>query len=297
LTGATGPVGATGPIGASGPTGATGPIGASGPAGATPTTPTPHCGRLTLVSATALAFKPVNGDRIRISGTDYAIPAAGIAGLANTGVYVNGVAGQNLAASSLYYVYAFNNAGTVTGDFSTTTHATSATAGNVGTEIKNGDDTRSFIGFIITNASAQFVDSDASRWVASWFNRRPRRAQNALGASRTTSSGSFVQIEVSTDSPSFLAWGDAVMGAFNGEAGNSGTTGWVEVLLGINNASTSHLMGGQNSGTANITQQCNICGPVNTVEGSNALNLFARASSGTTATVFAGGMFSALVWI
>lgn len=130
-------------------------------------------GRLSYVSTTQLQFVPFNGSYICINGLYYQIPFAGIAGLANTSVYVNGVAGQNLAVSTLYRVYCFNNSGTLTADFSTTAHATSSTAGNIGTEIKSGDDTRTFIGLIFTNASSQFADAVNWRGVRSWVNRKP----------------------------------------------------------------------------------------------------------------------------
>jgi hypothetical protein len=150
-----------------------GPAGTAGPISPTDPYLWTECGRLTFVSATQLKFAPFKGDRIKINGTVYAIPAAGIAGLNNTGIYLNGVAGQNLGVNILYYVYCFNNAGVLTADFSTTGHATSTTAGNVGTEIKNGDDTRSLIGLIYTTSASQFNDILNTRYVRSWFNRPP----------------------------------------------------------------------------------------------------------------------------
>jgi hypothetical protein len=168
-----------------------------------------QCGRLTYVSTTALKFSPVNGDLHKVAGSVYRIPAAGIVGLANTAVYVNGTPGQNLAPLTLYYVYSFSAAGVLTADFSTTGHGPSTTAGNVGTEIKNGDDTRSLIGMVYTNASSQFSDA----LTASWFNRRMRSF-----ASPQTSPGSagayFVEIAGGTSIASpgsrayFLIWGD-----------------------------------------------------------------------------------------
>ena len=87
---------------------------------------------------------------------------------------MNGTGSFNIAANTLYYVYAFNNSGTVTADYSTTGHATSTTAGNVGTEIKSGDDTRTLIGMIRTGASG-FLNTADFRGVISWFNRRTYR--------------------------------------------------------------------------------------------------------------------------
>lgn len=145
----------------------------------------PQCGYLAYSSATAITFTPKNGSWIKINGLLYEIPSAGIAGGANTSVFVNGSGGSNLASSTLYYVYAFNNSGTVTFDFSTTTHARSTTAGNVGTEIKSGDDTRTFLGLIYTNSSSQFADTGQTRHVASWFNPEKKLATLTYGSSRT----------------------------------------------------------------------------------------------------------------
>jgi len=171
----------------------------------------PQCGRLQIASATALSFVPFNGDRIKIAGILYPIPAAGITGLGNTGIYLNGVAAQNLAANTLYYVYAFLNAGVITGDFSTTGHATSATAGNIGTEIKSGDDSRSLIGMIYTSGSSGFVNAQGTRYVMSWFNRR----NIAFGGTSTSrvaiSSGSLVEL-TSAARAYFVAWADEALG-------------------------------------------------------------------------------------
>jgi len=156
-----------------------------------------HSGQLTYVSATALKFAPTSGNTIFINGVSYIIPTGGISGLANTGIYLNGVAGQNLAANTNYFVYAFNNSGVVTADFSTTAHAVSSTSGNVGTEIKSGDDTRSLIGYIRTNASSQFVNSATQRFVRSWFNDTGVFLTNFLTANASISTGSTL-IEIST---------------------------------------------------------------------------------------------------
>jgi len=144
--------------------------------------PTPHCGRLAYVGATQLSFTPFNGDSIRIAGVLYQIPSAGIAGLTNSG----------LDADTTYYVYAFNNVGTITGEFSTTGHATSTTAGNVGTEIKSGDDTRTLIGIVRAAGGppGQFFDQAGARLVRSWFNRTSR-AGNVDFSNLNNGAGAF----------------------------------------------------------------------------------------------------------
>jgi hypothetical protein len=168
---------------------------------------TPTSGRLSYVSTTQLKFAAFNGDKIKINGLLYNIPSAGITA-ANTSVYVNGTAGQNLAASTLYYVYLWNNGGTLTFDFSTTAHATSGTAGNVGVEIKTGDNTRTLIGMIRTNASSQFADGGGQRFVISWFNRLPKKSE-ILITSAISPATTELEIGSGASRTEFLTWGQA----------------------------------------------------------------------------------------
>jgi hypothetical protein len=174
--------------------GATGAQGAIGPQGPSGDVNVPLGGRLTYSSSSQLIFKPYKGDRIKINGTIYQIPSAGIAGLGNTNIFLDGVAGRTLAANTVYRVYCFNNAGVLTADYSTTAHATSATAGNVGTEIKSGDDTRSLIGLIVTSGSATFYDTQQSRFMRSWFNPPNLTAQSAFVSGAVSTYNAWVQI-------------------------------------------------------------------------------------------------------
>lgn len=172
------------------------------------------CGRLTVLSTTALRYLPFSGNLIKINGQFYQIPLLGIAGLANTSVFVNGVANTNLSASTLYYVYAFINGGIITADFSTTIYANSAAPNNIGTVIKTGDDTRSLIGTTFTNASSQFIDGQT----ASWFNRRLKFSVTTISSNSTISSTTFTEFSSAWRS-TFVTWGDeAVHAQFTGTA-------------------------------------------------------------------------------
>ena len=179
-------------------------------------------GRLTWVSATQLKFAPYVGNKIRINGTVYTIPNAGIAGLGTTGVFVNGTAGQNLAANTTYWIFAFNNGGTITADFRTSaTHTPSTTVGNEGVEILTGNDSRSLIGMVFTDSATQFHDSPQNRLTLSWFNRRdlPLNGPNSGGSA--TSSAAFVEV-LSTTRVHFVTWADeAVMLALCGSMSNN----------------------------------------------------------------------------
>jgi len=186
------------------------------------------CGRLSRASSTAVQFLAFNGDLIKINGVVYQIPAGGIAGgtnlFAGSSTFVNGTGSSNLSATTFYYVYVFNNSGTLTFDFSTTAHATSATATNVGTEIKNGDDTRTFVGAIYTNSSA-ITDSVTTRTVISWFNRQRKNLLNSFTAQRTTTSTTLVEVNTEIRC-TFIMWADDVLDvSVNGYSFNVGSFG------------------------------------------------------------------------
>lgn len=167
----------------------------------------PQSGRFQALNATTVQLAVWNGAAIKIAGTVYQIPAAGITSN-NTGAVVNGVAGQNLAATTLYYAYIFNSTASVlTIDFSTTAHGTDATAGNVGVEIKNGDNTRTLVGLVFTSTLGQFVDNVAHRQVASWFNRQQREINLSFpGSALSTSTGVAVALSSTSNSPTAVNW-------------------------------------------------------------------------------------------
>jgi hypothetical protein len=205
----------------------------------TSTVPPPQCGRLVYVSGTALKFAPFNGDLIKINGVIYSIPSAGIAGLANTSVFVNGTAGQNLAANTTYLVCAFNNGGTITADYRTTlTHAPSATAGNVGVEVPTGLDTRTVIGLVRTGSAGVFVSSTSQKYTISWFNRRNITAIGVRTNGASTTSTTSVEIG-SSFRAEFVTWAEEMVIA--GLAGYFRNNNVATVLanVGIDGASTT----------------------------------------------------------
>jgi hypothetical protein len=191
-TGATGAAGTPGAAGASGTPGAPGASGATGPqgaSGAAAAVSAPQACRLQMTAATQIQLIPWKGDRIRIQGVDWQIPASGIA-TNNTGAIVNGTPGQSLAANHTYGVYCiiFGGAPTLAFyDMSLAGWVFDTTAGNNGVAVLNGAAAWSLVGMVFTNTSAQFVDSGQSRNVISWFNRREKTAGNGLGNSSTTS--------------------------------------------------------------------------------------------------------------
>jgi len=111
----------------------------------------------------------------------------------------------SLSANTTYFVYAFDNAGTLTLEIVVTAHATDAT---YGVEIKSGDATRTLVGMVRTNASSQFVDTVIARFVISWFNRKTISGVTpTFAANVTTTSTTFVEMATAFRIE-FLCWPD-----------------------------------------------------------------------------------------
>lgn len=252
----------------------------------------PVAGRLSYVSATAIKFVPHAGEMIRINGSIYPIPAAGIAGVANTSVFVNGVGATNLAASTFYYVYAFINAGVVTADFRTdgAGHLPSDTVGNIGTEVRvsagtTKDDTRTLIGMVRTNASSQFADSATTRFVRSWFNRRSAVMANHLTV--TTNAGATIaEISATEGRVEFLVFSDEaidakVTGSFWNSVANQG------IIAAISFDGGTVEFGGTKYISPNASQEAPLAAAAlktGLSEGYHYVTLFGRHTGGATAT-------------
>jgi hypothetical protein len=110
--------------------------------------------------STSCILVPYVADAMRIQGLIYSIPGAGIV-ITNSG----------LTAGTKYYCYAYVSGGAIALEWSTTGHVTDTTPGNVGTEIKSGDNSRTLVGMAFYTAAANFQDTQANRLVRSWYNR------------------------------------------------------------------------------------------------------------------------------
>ena len=168
----------------------------------------PGCGRLNYTNANTVTYVPYNGNVIKIAGSLYTIPSAGITGT-RTNCYINGVAGQTLSANTTYYAYAFNNSGTPTLDFSTTGHSTDTSTNNCGVECKSGDNTRTLVGMVYAFSNAFYDDN--RRLVLSWFNRQQKTIYVNGGGNFTTTSTSMTLVtpaNYGTYVPIMLNWSD-----------------------------------------------------------------------------------------
>ena len=173
-----------------------------------------NCGRFVYQTPTTCALLPFNGSQIKINGQVYQIPSSGIT-FGNTGVLVNGVPGTSLGANTTYWVGVYDpGSGVLTQSYGTTgaVHTIDTTLGNVGTHIMRGT-TTTLVGLIHTNASKQFVDIPANRFVLSWFNKQKKAIRGPVVAGVSISGGggdAVADIGASTYS---LIWGDGETGA------------------------------------------------------------------------------------
>lgn len=161
---------------------------------------------------TELKLSPFNGNKLIINGAVETIPDAGVT-LAPTG----------LVADTLYRIYAYMNAGTMTLEADETVHSPQA---NTGVEIKNGDATRTFVGIARTITGVAWQDDRAQRFVRSWFNSRAIEMVNAFDSNKTTTSlTTFVELS-STDRIEFLTFvHESVMLSTSGRQYNSNPGG------------------------------------------------------------------------
>lgn len=148
-------------------------------------------------SSTNLLLSPYGGNQIMINGAAQTVPDAGVT-----------LAATSLTPNTTYNIYVFMSGGTMTLEASTTAHATDTASGNKGVEIKSGDATRTLVGMARIITGPAWVDTDAQRFVISWFNRRTITGTNIFTANRNTTTGSTYTEVNSEIRNEFLTWAD-----------------------------------------------------------------------------------------
>lgn len=175
--------------------------------------PVPVFGQCLLVKdGSNLKLSPLNGNLLTINGKVEVVPDAGVT-----------LAVGALSNTTLYYVYAYMNSGTMTLEASTTAYATQAGAN---LKIKSGDATRTLVGMCYLQSGA-FVSSLQKRLVRSWFNE-PSIVGYSAGLNGTTGSGTFAEISTSFRIEALL-WANETAKAVLTGYGNSGGANYVAV--------------------------------------------------------------------
>ncbi|GMO40871.1 carbohydrate-binding protein [Bradyrhizobium sp. TM233] len=235
-------------------------------------------------SGSNLVLQPFNGNLLTIAGATYAVPDAGVS-----------LAATSLTPGTLYYIYAYMNSGTMTLETSTTAHATSTTAGNKGTEIKSGDNTRSLVGMARVITGPAWADSATQRFVVSWFNRDRRSLAGALdGASTETSTGSYVEKTVSK--VEYLCWAGELLqlityGIITNSV-NNGAVGLMNMLDGVTVGGQADVNPGGTSFRCPVSATYNVSA---SSEGYHYSDFGLRALGGGTASCSYGVTHTAVV--
>lgn len=161
-----------------------------------------------------LKLSPFNGNLLTIDGKAEVIPDAGVT------LSVSG-----LSNSTLYYVYAYMDAGVMTLEAVATAYTIGA---GTGIYTKTGATTRTLVGMCYLIGGA-FVDSVTQRFVRSWFNDPGIVTLSTFTANRTTTSTSFGEFASGTEiRTEFLTWsGEVVHVASSGGCLGAGDIGLI----------------------------------------------------------------------
>lgn len=238
-----------------------------------------QCGRLVYVSATQIRLDPQDGNTIWVNtGSAWKrrlIPSAGVTA-ANTSIHIDGTSGQNLAANTQYFVYLFDNAGTLTVDFSTTAPAVDATSG---LKIKTGVASRLLVGMVRTNGSSQFATPGL---VLSWYKRRGIKASAALTDTRSTGSASLAELHAEIRVP-FLAWAEeSVLAMYTGSAYNSTAAGNAATTQITLDGTTAIAADAVLSPSTNYHFNVSLGAVTTVTEGYHYMTIFVSTSAGTS---------------
>lgn len=176
-----------------------------------------HC-RLTK-SGTNLLLSPCNGNLLTIDGSINVVPSAGVT-----------LAPTALSVGTTYFIYAYMSSGTMTLEASTTGHSTDSTTGM---EIKTGDSTRTLVGMARIITGPAWADTDAQRFVLSYFNRRGVSGKSAFTADRTSTSATYAEIN-SEIRNEFLTWPDEIVqSAISGRVSDDTINGFPTTSIGF----------------------------------------------------------------
>ena len=221
-------------------------------------------------SGANLLLSPYGGNSLIVNGRSCTIPDAGVA-----------LAPTSLLATTLYYIYAVATAGVITSlEASTTGHSADTAAGNKGVEIKTGDSTRSLVGMAYVKTAATFADSITQRFVRSWFNRPAQNVLNAFTANRSTTSGSFTEVNAEIRNE-FVCWADdGITSSVQGSANNIVANAYTLTAIGWNGAADAHTSNSTASATG-LIQNCSTTGFKTLSEGYNYSTVMGAVSGGT----------------
>lgn len=186
-------------------------------------------------SGSNIVLQPFSGNLLTINGANQVIPSSGVS-LAATG----------LTPSTLYYIYAYMNSGTMTLEPSATGFSIDATTGM---PTKTGDATRTLVGMARPITGPAWQDTSAQRFVLSYFNRKGLALFARLSSNATTASTTYVELSTALR-VEFLTWADENASVQAGSWSSNSSAGASNYLCVAVDGSVPSTGGRQTAGTA-----------------------------------------------
>ena len=229
--------------------------------------------RLSVVNAGTLKLSPYGGNNLIINGVPQQVPSAGVT-----------VTNAGLANYTVYYVYAYMNAGAMALELSTTGHSTAPN----GVETVVGNTAKTLVGMVCTIPGGNtFADTYGMRLCLNWFNRRALACgANTAPAVNFTSTA---KAEISTLHRCYLLnWADeAVYGGCDGEMASSGNNSSITLASTMDGGYWGADCGVyQISGANGLAYASHGCAVPN--EGVHVASIYGSMSVGSTGTLITG---------
>lgn len=227
-------------------------------------------------SGANLLLNPHDGNKLTINGATYAVPSAGVS-----------LAATALTPGTTYNIYAYMNAGTMTLEASATAYAIGTADPYVGVAVKNGDSSRTLVGMARVITGPAWADTEAQRFVISWFNRRPIVAMMQLGSTATTTSATYVEMNAAYRAE-FLSWADtqAIVSGHAATASSIGAGGSQNFAVAIDLSVPTNGQS-QIAAAGQLAQAVGPCG-VTVTDGYHYASMLGAVSGGATLSVYSG---------
>ena len=212
---------------------------------------------------------------VTLSGSSYSITF-------NIGTYTNGYTGGGQC--TLLGLVA-----------STVTHSTAPN----GVETQMSDATQTLVGMVYVGPSQTLNDTSTQRYVASWFNRKPKTCiQSGLTTNPTTvtSTTAFIELDVNKRC-NFVAWGDAELSWGLGSRVSNGTpSDGAITAVGFDGTTPpteqTSMINSSANGSAGIKHSLTVSGTTGLGESQHYITLLGEAINGGTAAYDAVPSFS-----
>jgi hypothetical protein len=212
---------------------------------------------------------------VTLSGSSYSITF-------NTGTYTSGYAGGGQC--TLLGLVA-----------SIVTHSTASN----GVETQMSDPTQTLVGMVYVGPSQTLNDTSTQRYVASWFNRKPKTCiQSGLTTNPTTvtSTTAFIELDVNKRC-NFVAWGDAEISWGLGSRVSNGTVSDGAIAaVGFDGTTPpteqASMINSSANGSTGIKHSLTVSGATGLSESQHYITLLGEAITGGTAAYDAAPSFS-----